>query len=264
MEETISLQELFSVLKKRIGLIIISMFLGVGIAGVLTFFVITPKYSSQAQLMVRLPQSESVDVNNINANLQMINTYKDLIKSDTVMGEVKKKMKSEYNNELTIDTLKASIEVTQSQNSQMFSIITKGESPIMMQNIANLTALVFQEKAQETLSVDKISIISSATANLSPVSPNNKLNLLIGLVLGMITGIAFAFVLELFDKTIKSDSFVSEELGFTLLGIVPNMSTKELSAKIVRSKPANDNADTLNLKSDSEDATLSRRTRPKV
>ncbi|MEI5993373.1 YveK family protein [Candidatus Enterococcus mansonii] len=238
MEETISLQELVGVLKKRIGLIIVSMFLGLGIAGILTYFVITPKYSSQAQLIVRLPQNETTNVNDINGNLQMINTYKDLIKSDTVMAEVQQRMKTEHQNDLSIEELGASVSVNQSQNSQMFSIVSKVTDPVVAQNIANQTALVFQEQAKDMLNVDKITIISSATANVNPVSPNDKLNLLIGLALGIMAGIALAFILELFDKTIKDDRFVEEELGFTILGVVPNMTAKELSAKVIRTPSA--------------------------
>ncbi len=234
MEETISLQELIGVLKKHIGLIIVSMFLGLGVAGILTYFVITPKYSSQAQLIVRLPQNETTNVNDINGNLQMINTYKDLIKSDTVMTEVQQRMKTEQDNDLSVEALKASVSVNQSQNSQMFSIVSKVTDPLVAQNIANQTALVFQEQAKDMLNVDKITIISAATANMNQVSPNDKINLLIGLAVGVMFGIALAFILELFDKTIKDDRFVEEDLGFTILGVVPNMTAKELNAKLTR------------------------------
>ncbi|WP_086443932.1 YveK family protein [Candidatus Enterococcus lemimoniae] len=234
MEETISLQELIGVLKKHIGLIIVSMFLGLGVAGILTYFVITPKYSSQAQLIVRLPQNETTNVNDINGNLQMINTYKDLIKSDTVMTEVQQRMKTEQDNDLSVEALKASVSVNQSQNSQMFSIVSKVTDPLVAQNIANQTALVFQEQAKDMLNVDKITIISAATANMNQVSPNDKINLLIGLAVGVMFGIALAFILELFDKTIKDDRFVEEDLGFIILGVVPNMTAKELNAKLTR------------------------------
>lgn len=277
MEETISLQELMGVLKKRIGLIIVFMFLGLGVAGILTYFVITPKYSSQAQLIVRLPQNETTNVNDINGNLQMINTYKDLIKSDTVMTEVQQRMKTEYENDLSVDAIGASISVNQSQNSQMFSIVSKVTDPIVAQNIANQTALVFQEQAKDMLSVDKITIISSATANLKPVSPNDKINLMIGLALGVIFGIAVSFILELFDKTIKDDSFVEDELGFTILGIVPNMTAKELNTKASRTpskvamhstEPRNPNRDipkTMPKEHDKPDNSATvRRNRPRV
>ncbi|MEI5989605.1 hypothetical protein A5881_001098 [Enterococcus termitis] len=277
MEETISLQELIGVLKKRVGLIIVSMFLGIGVAGILTYFVITPKYSSQAQLIVRLPQNETTNVNDINGNLQMINTYKDLIKSDTVMTEVQQRMKTEHDNDLSVESLGASISVNQSQNSQMFSIVSKVTDPVVAQNIANQTALVFQEQAKDMLNVDKITIISAATANVNPVSPNDKLNLMIGLALGVMFGIAVAFILELFDKTIKDDSFVEEELGFTILGVVPNMTAKELNAKVIQtpSMPSASPAHSQNHNKElsratpkentqSDASTPARRSRPRV
>ena len=275
MEETISLQELFGVLKKRIGLIIVCMFLGLGVAGIVTYFVITPKYSSQAQLIVRLPQNETTNVNDINGNLQMINTYKDIIKSDTVMSEVQQRMKTEFDSDLSVETLSASVSVNQSQNSQMFSIISKGTDPIVAQNIANQTALVFQEQTKDMLNIDKVTIISSATANIKPVSPNDKLNLIIGMALGVVIGITTAFVLELFDKTIKDDSFVEEELGFTVLGVVPNMTVKELNAKVIRT-PAATTVDILTQtpdlptrisskeKAKADTSTPIRRSRPRV
>lgn len=234
MEEVISLSDLMNVLKKRVSLIFISLFIGLGMAGIVTYFLITPMYSSRAQLIVRLPQSETANVNEINGNLQMINTYKDLIKSDVVMKVVRDKMQSEYNSDLSIDAIKDSVSVNQSPNSQMFSIEVKDTDPFVAQNIANLTALTFQERAKDTLSVDKINIISEAVVNTTPVSPNNKLNLLLGMVVGALLGIFLSFVLELLDKTIKEEHFI-EELGFTVLGIVPNMTMKELNARVEHS-----------------------------
>lgn len=232
MEETISLWDVVRVLRKRMSLIIIMMFLGLGVAGAITFFVITPEYGSQAQLIVRLPKNDIANVNDINANLQMITTYKDLIKSDTVVNEVKQRLKLEHNSDISVSQLKGSIQVVQSENSQMFSITSKFSDPVVAENIANQTALVFQEKAKDMLLVDKISIISPAVANFAPISPNNQLNILLGLIGGFIFGVALAFVVELFDRTVKDDRFISEDLGLAVLGTVPAMTSKELQAKV--------------------------------
>ncbi|MCH3669566.1 Wzz/FepE/Etk N-terminal domain-containing protein, partial [Enterococcus faecium] len=51
MEETINLEEIFETLRKHLVTIIISMFAGLAISGIVTFFILTPKYSSQAQLI---------------------------------------------------------------------------------------------------------------------------------------------------------------------------------------------------------------------
>ncbi|KAF1303632.1 YveK family protein [Candidatus Enterococcus willemsii] len=233
MEETISLKEIFEVLRKHLATIFVSMFLGLGLAGAVTFFVITPQYSSRAQLIVTLPQSEGTagNVNDINYNLQMLNTYKDIIKEgDALALEVQKRLADDYDIKLEPKEIKAILEVTQSQNSQMFSISATSDRAINAEHIANTAAEVFQETVADVLTVDKTTIVSKATASSTPVSPNNKLNLVIGLVLGLMVGIGLAFLMQLFDRTVKDNKFVTDTLGFTILGTVPQMTQKEINA----------------------------------
>ncbi|OUZ23671.1 hypothetical protein A5867_001356 [Enterococcus sp. 6D12_DIV0197] len=237
MEETISLKEIFDILRKHLTSILISMFVGLALAAIVTFFVLTPQYRSQAQLIVTLPQTETTNANDVNTNLQMINTYKELVTGDLVINQVKDRIESEYGIDKSVQELKDSVEVTQSQNSLMFSIMATDTSSVYAANIANTTALVFQENAKDVLNVDKISIISNAEASSSPVSPNNKLNLAIGLVLGILVGVGIAFLLELLDRTVKDNKYVTETLGFTILGTVPQMSAKEVNATIQK-KPS--------------------------
>lgn len=253
MEETISLKDIFEILKKHLATIIISMFVGLGIAGIATFFIITPKYESQAQLIVKLPRAENSNTQDVNTNLLMINTYKDLITGDLVMSTVKDRLESEYNLEMTTGELKSAIQVVQSQNSQMFSIVATDDKALDAEHIANTTAQVFQENAQDVMDVDKISIISNAQASMSPVSPNNKLNLAIGLVLGLMVGIGLAFVLELLDRTVKDNRFVTETLDFTILGSVPHMSDKVLkqATKPAVTKPVQPTTTTATTKEQS-------------
>ncbi|EGO8153594.1 tyrosine protein kinase [Enterococcus faecalis] len=248
MEETISLKEIFETLRKHLVTILISMFAGLAIAGVATFFILTPKYSSQAQLIVTLPQSDTTNANDVNMNLQMINTYKDMIVSDLVLNEVKDRLETEDNVKMTAGEIKESISVNQSQNSQMFSIQATDTNAVTAQKVANMTAQVFQENAKDVMNVDKISIISAAVANTTPVSPNNKLNLVIGLILGLMVGIGIAFLMELLDRTVKDKKFVTETLGFQVLGTVPEMSAKELNAGIRKKGPAPVHHGTVNEK----------------
>ena len=162
----------------------------------------------------------------------MINTYKDMIVSDLVLNEVKDRLETEDNVKMTAGQIKDAISVNQSQNSQMFSIQATSTNAVTAQQIANTTSQVFQENAKDVMNVDKISIISGAVANTTPVSPNNKLNLVIGLVLGMMVGVGLAFLFELLDRTVKDEKYVTDTLGFPILGTVPEMSAKELNAGI--------------------------------
>ena len=260
MEDTISLKEIFDLLRKRITTILLSTFIGLALAGGFTFFFVTPQYSSRAQLIVSMPQSETSTVNDINFNLQMLNTYKDIIlQGDAQAEEVQRRLEADNGINMTMGEIKASLEVVQAQNSQMFSIQATADNAMTAELLANTTAEVFQETVKDILTnVEEITIVSRAVASPNPVSPNNKLNLAIGLVLGVMVGVGLAFVFELLDRTVKDPRFVTENLELTILGTVPLMSAKEVNAKVTQKivKPA------VQIKT--TDGEVNRRSRSKV
>mgnify|MGYP003583050572 FL=1 len=235
MEEVVSLQEIALVLKKRMLLIFSMMILGVvALAGV-TFFLITPKYETDTQLVVQSNQETLTNANlqsDLTGNVMMVNTYKDLIKSDVVLDQVSLQLAKENGIQYTSNELNKMISVTQSQNSQMFSIRVISINAKEAMEIANKTAMIFKEKAVEILKVDKVSIISPAKLQTTPVSPNKKLYLLIGAVIGLILGVMIVFLLEFLDKTVKDTKFIENELELPILGEISVLSNKELQSSI--------------------------------
>ncbi|GAA2910670.1 YveK family protein [Enterococcus pseudoavium] len=227
MEETISLRQLFNVLKKRIIFIVLGSILGVVISGTIAFFILVPRYESRAQLIVTLPHSEITNVNDVNNNLQMINTYKDIITGDLVINEVSEKLKSDYNVKISSSELRNDIRVEQNQDSQMFSIITTNENARKATQITNTTAKIFKKNAKDVLNIDRISIISNATINNKPIFPNKKIMLLLGLVVGTLIGIFLTIVTEVLDRTIKEAQILTDGYGLTILGTIPQMKKNE-------------------------------------
>lgn len=109
MEEEISLLELFSILRKRLGMIIGLSFLGFILSFIFTFFVATPQYSSTTQLLVSQTESnQTIQSGDISTNLQLINTYKDIIKGPVILDEVR----GELDLDLTHNQLSEKIQIT--------------------------------------------------------------------------------------------------------------------------------------------------------
>ncbi|TLG80936.1 YveK family protein [Vagococcus zengguangii] len=249
MEETISLQEIFRILKKRLALILSVFFVMLGMTSIVTFFMMDRQYSSSVQLIAKLPtvEGQNSNINDVNFNLQMINTYKDFINSNVVLEEVQTVLEDEINYTGDIAQIRSMMSVEQNTNSQMFSIKATTDNPELAQLTANTVSEVFQEKSVDLLSIDKVSIMSKAPLNTNPVSPNTKLNLLIGAVLGLMLGAGLALLLELLDKTVKDQRFIEEAVGMPILGIVPEMTDKELNAKVkMDMNQFNDNHKSIN------------------
>ena len=231
MEETISLKEIFEVIKKRFMLIIACILGAVLIAAVVSFFVITPIYQSTSQFIVNQSNQNTseemqVDSGTIRANVELINTYNVIITSSAILDEVIESLDLPYN----ASTLADKIQVSSEQDSQVVAVTVKDPDPMVATDIANATVAVFQEEIYDLMNVDNVQVLSEAvtTANPAPVDPNPTLNIAIALVLGAMIGVGIAFLLEYFDTTLKTEEDIEKKLGITLVGVVSTMSSEDI------------------------------------
>lgn len=76
-----------------------------------------------------------------------------------------------------------------------------------------------------------IRIVSRADAPISPIKPNKKRNLMLGIILGLATGTGFAFVREYMDTSVRTPEEV-EQIGLTNLGTVFNIEKEQTGDRI--------------------------------
>jgi capsular polysaccharide biosynthesis protein len=228
MEETISLRELFYTLRKRIWMIISIAVVATVASGIISFYVLTPIYSSSTQLLVNKEKSEQpmYNIGEIQTNLQLINTYNVIIKSPAILDLVAK----ELDMDVTSEQLNEKITVGSEKDSQVLSISVQDADPQMATDIANTTAKVFQSEIVKIMNVDNVSILAQAKTkeNPSPIKPRPLLNIAIALVVGLMAGVGLIFLLEYLDNTIKNEMDVDKVLGLPVLGAIHTMSEKDL------------------------------------
>lgn len=224
--EELSLKDLLKMLKKY-GKIIILFTLGCTVViTAATIFLITPKYSSSTQILVnRSREGEIIQGSDIDTNVRLISTYKDIIKSPMILDEVRE----ELGTDLTHSEISGKIALSNEENSQVFTLEVTDNSHQQAAVIANTISKTFQENVGEMMNIDNVTIISSAIANPVPISPNSELSIIIGLVIGLGTGIGVAFLLYFMDNTVKEEKFISDKLQWTILGRIEEVPAKELA-----------------------------------
>ncbi|MFJ8518324.1 YveK family protein [Lysinibacillus xylanilyticus] len=222
MEKTINLFDLIKILKKRFILIMSLTALLVGIAAAMSYFVLTPVYQSETQILVNqkldAQQQTQFEAQKLEIDLQLINTYSIIIKSPVILTKVIERLDLNSTPEQLMDQ----ISVTNANSSQVVSVKVKDPDSKQAVEIANTLAEVFKREIPVLMSVDNITILSSAKVSEHPVpiKPNKLLNLLIGGVFGFLLGMAMAFLLEVSNKKIKSEHEVEEILEFPIIGFI--------------------------------------------
>ena len=247
-EMIIDLRHLIIVLKNNMISIIIWAVLGLIISLGSVFLLVEPKYSSSIDILVNQKASnEQVQYTTQQADLQAINTYKDVLTKPIILAPVLKEVKRTDNYQGNVSTLEDSIKVTNQTNSQVVTVTVTDKNAYVAADVANTIGKVFSKKVKKMMQVDNVTIVSNAKVNNSPVSPNKKVFALAGVVIGAIVGIAITFIKELTDKTVKNSSFLTDELGLTNIGSVYHLDINDNDYGVVkviaRNKISDDNGE---------------------
>lgn len=219
MEETLNLEDILEVIKKNLWMIISLVLLFGAIAAFATALLMTPQYEANTQILVSQSENaESVNNQDIQASLQLINTYRDIILSPTVLDDVVDSLGLEQ----STGALANQITVNNQDQSQVITVTVSDENPQNAEVIANEIALVFQDRITEVMNVDNVSILAEANVgdDPSPVSPQPLVNIAIGLILGALLGVGIAFLRAFLDKRVTTEEEIEKHLDLPVLGTI--------------------------------------------
>lgn len=252
---TIDLTQLIRICRKHIWALILwsvgLALVGWGVAS----FIISPKYTSSAQVLVNQKANKN-DPNAAyvtqQANMQLVTTYKDIVTSHVILQEasdrlanptrvVRKAQPAKYRTEadgtrrlikkaqpavidrsgkaysVSAKQLAKNISVSTQQQSQVFSINAKADTPDKSKAEANAVAEVFRDRIKSIMNVNNVTIVAPATTGVQS-SPNVRLFTLAGFVIGLVLSFAVVMIRELSDTAVRDDSYLTDTLGLTNLG----------------------------------------------
>lgn len=223
-EETISLGELFSILKRSKWLIVSLAIIAALIAFLLSSFVISPTYEASTQVLVAPKQGENMPLDNsqIQSSVTLVNTYRVIIQSPAILEQVQENVIG------APDNISNLITVNSEQSSQVINIKVQHTNPVLATDIANEISNVFSKEVPELMSVDNVKVLSNASLPTFPVSPNVLLNTAIATVLGLMIGVAIAFLKVVLDRRIKTEQDVENILELPVLGSIPVIDKVEM------------------------------------
>ncbi|RIO09162.1 Wzz/FepE/Etk N-terminal domain-containing protein [Mammaliicoccus sciuri] len=216
MEEIMDFNKLFVIIKRNYKLIIIIPIILLAISMIITVF-INPKYEAKTQILVNQEtQDKNLQAQQIQSNLQLVNTYAEIIKSPRILDKVSKKLDNKYSK----DEIANMLTVSNQTDSQILTISIKSNDSRYSGIIANEIAKVFSKEIDKIMNVDNVSILSEAKDKSPKVSPSYPLNAAIALIIGLIFAFIYIFSKEVMDKRIKNEEDVKNYLELPVLGSI--------------------------------------------
>lgn len=217
MENTIDLSKLLEILKKNARLIIILPILCLLISTIVTLFFLDSRYQASTQVLVNQKESDSQMIaQEVQSNIQLVNTYSEIVKSPRILDKVSKELNRKY----TSTELSEMLTVSNQAESQLLNIDVESKSEENAETIANKIAEVFSDEVPDIMNVDNVSILSTADNTTVQVAPKTMINLIMGVIIGLGIALLIIFIKEVFDKRIKSEEDVENELDIPVLGSI--------------------------------------------
>lgn len=240
METELDLRDYIRIVRKRIWLIVSFVVICALITSLVSLFVLEPVYEASTKLIVNKSRADiglsELDINTVNLNIRLIDTYKEIIKTPAIMNKVADEH-PEW--DLSPEQLVNKVQVSSVNNTQVMTLVVQDLSQSKAAEIVNAISNVFINEISILMQVDNVFMLSEAMVldNPQPVKPNPILNVAISIVVSLMISVGIVFLIEYFDDSIKSEQDVMKYLGLPTLAMIPKVKPEDLAKIPVVVKP---------------------------
>jgi len=233
----IELKDFFKLLKRKFWLIAIVVTLATSGAAVYSYMFAESVYEASTKIIVNKPRivngETELNINDVEANIKIIGTYKELLKTDWMMKDVLA-AHPEFN--LSVKELISKIRVSETVDSQVMTFTVRDPSYPLAAAIVNAVTKQFDSKIPELIEVKNIVILNEADPNaaVDPVSPNRMLNIIIAFGAALMISVVGVSLLEYLDDSLKTEEETQQLLGLPTLGVIMKIKKQDVKPRRVK------------------------------
>lgn len=234
-EVEIDLRDIFAILINKLAIIVLAAVLGAAVAFTFTKFLISPVYQARTQVLVKstsLTTTDQIKVSDLQSSNYLTKDYMILIKSNPVLDKVI----ADLGLDMSSSALAGKIHVSSQTDTRILTIAVNDKDPIMAKKIADAVREASKTRIHEVMGMETVENVDEAKLPESPISPNTKMNTLIGFMLGFVIAIAVIIIRFMLDDTIKAQEDVEKYLGLSVLGLIPELETTDSKKKKKKKK----------------------------
>lgn len=219
----LDLKTYLGIIRKRLWLMVTIVLVCCTATGIFSYVFIKPVYEASTKILVNSPLDRpglpNLDLNIINTNISLINTYREIIKTPAIMGIVAEQH-PEF--ELSQEQLMKKIIFSSVSDTQVITLAIQDLSYEKAARIVNSVSEVFQQQIPLIMKVDNVYLLHQADPLKvpNPVKPNPLLNIAVSFIASLLLSLGIILLLEFLDDRIKSEEDVEHYLSLPTLAVI--------------------------------------------
>ena len=132
------------------------------------------------------------------------------------------------------------ISVSQPLDTVLITVTATDESPVFARDLADawVAALSAQVEQLENPNAEsgnnaiQLIPVEKAALPTTPVSPNTRLNVALGLLVGLALGVGYAVLRSQLDRRARTSEQIERELGLSVVGVIPIVPASKSSERV--------------------------------
>ncbi|KAA9004685.1 capsular biosynthesis protein [Paenibacillus spiritus] len=219
MERTIL--DYLNLIKKRLWLVVLFVLISCATTYYVSKNVVVPEYRASGQLLVNASTPVAGNsLNDLNFSLNLIESYKDILLSPTIMKAV---VDAHPEFGLTEGELAGKIELKTSEKSQVINLSVTDESYPTAAGIVNAVSQTFIRSLPALMKMDNVTFLTPADpqANPAPATGGYAMNLVISFVVSLMAALAVILLMESLNQTLRTEKEAEALLGLPVIGSIP-------------------------------------------
>ncbi|NTU80165.1 MAG: polysaccharide biosynthesis tyrosine autokinase [Chloroflexales bacterium] len=214
-----------AILWRRRWVVVLTALLTATITGLGSYYLMVPQYSTQSLLWVpTVSSSDRAGTGDIQLGDRLINTYATLALSGPVLGEVERRIG------IAVDELKDSLSVESVAQTELLQIKVVGPDP---QRAALVATSVAETLIDQTLTMKagrerRVSLFARAGVPDTPTWMGlietpfwREINIALGLLVGLVVGVALVFLFEYTDSTLYTKEQIEAVARLNTVAEIP-------------------------------------------
>lgn len=217
----VDLVEMLQILLKRKWIIIIITLFSVIIAATVSFFYTKPVYESRASVIIAKEGAAALyedkyTYNDIIMYQNLVKTYSEIAKSNSVLKKTQEGIKA-----YCTKGISNLITITPKANTQILELKVKGDTPIIVTNIAKELVRNFIIEAKRVLPAGNIEVLDEPEIPSGPMPSNRNRKIGIAFILGLMVSVTLVFLLEYANQTMRTEEDIKRCLDIPILSSIP-------------------------------------------